>query len=109
MASPPADPAMTPARKKKGPLLPEALNPLSYVPNTLNPVHQLRVMRRFVRRQAKKPGLPPGTVVHTGAKKVEQGIIGRVNRACSALCNNLLDNIAVHVSQTIVAAGMTIG
>jgi len=66
---------MTPSRKK-GPLLPESLNPLSYVPNTLNPVHQLRVMRRFVRRQSKKPGLPPGTVVHTGAKKVEKVRIG---------------------------------
>jgi magnesium transporter len=49
------------AGKKKG-LLPDALNP----------VHQLRVMRRFVRRQSKKAGLPPGTVVHTGTKKVER-------------------------------------
>ncbi|MSR35236.1 MAG: magnesium/cobalt transporter CorA [Gemmatimonadetes bacterium] len=29
-------------------------------------------MRRFVRRQSKKAGLPPGSVVHTGTKKVEQ-------------------------------------
>jgi magnesium transporter len=42
------------------------------IPDALNPVHQLRVMRRFVRRQSKKAGLPPGTVVHTGAKKVEK-------------------------------------
>ena len=59
------------AQKKKGSLA-EALNPLSYVPDTLNPVHQLRVMRRFVRRQSKKSGLPPGTVVHTGTQKVER-------------------------------------
>ena len=58
-------------RKKKG-TLPELLNPLSYVPNTLNPVHQLRLMRRFVRRQSKKAWLPPGTVVHTGPQKVER-------------------------------------
>src|SRR5688500_16558524 len=59
-------------KKKKGIQLPDALNPLSYVPDTLNPVHQLRVMRRFVRRQSKKSGLPPGTIVHTGTQKVER-------------------------------------
>src|SRR5688572_24632932 len=52
--------------------VPQALNPLKYIPNTLNPVHQIRLMRRFVRRQSKKAGLPPGTVVHTGAQKVER-------------------------------------
>ena len=42
------------------------------VPKDLDPVHQLTVLGRFVRRQLKKPGLPPGTVVHTGPKKEER-------------------------------------
>ena len=40
--------------------------------DALNPVRQLRVMGRFVRRQMKKPGSAPGTLVHTGPRKVEQ-------------------------------------
>ena len=42
------------------------------LPNALNPVRQLRVMGRFVRRRVKKPGTPPGTLVHTGPKRVEK-------------------------------------
>jgi magnesium transporter len=57
-------------------MLPASLNPLSYLPKTLNPVHQLRVMGRFVRRQSSKTGLPPGTVVHTGPQKVERVRVG---------------------------------
>jgi magnesium transporter len=64
--------AMAPTGQKKKGMLPVALNPLRYVPNTLNPVHQLRVLRRLLRRQSKKAGLPPGTVVHTGPQKVEE-------------------------------------
>ncbi len=62
---------MTPAGRKKegGPL--DVLNPLTYVPDSLNPVRQLRAITRLVRRQRKKPGLPPGTIVHTGEQKVE--------------------------------------
>lgn len=63
---------MATAPRKKKSLVASALNPLSYVPDTLNPVRQLRAMRRLVRRQSKKPGLPPGTVVHTGPQKVER-------------------------------------
>ncbi|MGD2067079.1 MAG: magnesium/cobalt transporter CorA [Gemmatimonadota bacterium] len=46
-------------------LVPDALN-------ALNPVHRLRVMGRFVRRQSKKPGSAPGTLIHTGVRKVEE-------------------------------------
>ncbi len=41
------------------------------IPKAIDPVHQLRVAGRFVRRAVKKPGVPPGTLVHTGEKKVE--------------------------------------
>jgi len=43
-----------------------------HLPDALNPVHHLRVMGRLVRRAAKKPGAPPGTLVHTGPRKVEE-------------------------------------
>ncbi|MEX1257718.1 MAG: magnesium/cobalt transporter CorA [Gemmatimonadota bacterium] len=47
--------------------------PLAHlVLNTLSPLHQLRVMGRFVRRSLKKPGSAPGTVVHTGERRVEE-------------------------------------
>ncbi len=36
-----------------------------------NPVRKLRVMGRFVRRRAKSAGAPPGTLVHTGPKRME--------------------------------------
>jgi magnesium transporter len=42
------------------------------IPKTINPLHQMRVMGRFVRRAVKKPGAAPGTLVHTGVKKVER-------------------------------------
>jgi len=44
----------------------------SILPDALNPVHRLRVMGRFVRRETKNPGAAPGTLVHTGARKVER-------------------------------------
>ena len=59
--------------------MPEALNPLTYVPEKLNPVRQLRVMGRFFRRQLKKPGLPPGTIVHTGDQKVHKVRVGVID------------------------------
>jgi magnesium transporter len=37
-----------------------------------DPVRQLRVLGRFVRRATKRPGTAPGTLVHTGPRKVEQ-------------------------------------
>ena len=42
------------------------------IPDAINPLHQMKVMGRFVRRAVKKPGAPPGTLVHTGPKKVER-------------------------------------
>lgn len=48
------------------------LNPLTLLPSVLNPVHQMKVFRRLVRRQKKKSGLPPGTIVHVGEQKVER-------------------------------------
>lgn len=42
------------------------------IPDVINPVRQLRVVGRFVRRVVKRPGVPPGTLVHTGERKVER-------------------------------------
>lgn len=42
------------------------------IPKVINPLYQLRVMGRLVRRVVKKPGAPPGTLVHTGEQKEEQ-------------------------------------
>ncbi len=42
------------------------------IPKAINPLHQLRVMGRLVRRASKKPGTAPGTLVHTGPKKMER-------------------------------------
>ncbi len=45
---------------------------LDLVPKPLNPVRRLRVLGRFVRKQFTKPGTAPGTIVHTGVRKVEK-------------------------------------
>jgi len=37
----------------------------------LNPLRTFRVMGRLVRRVVARPGAPPGTLVHTGERKVE--------------------------------------
>ena len=42
------------------------------IPDALNPVRHLKVVGRLVRRTTKTPGAPPGTIVHTGRKKVER-------------------------------------
>ena len=42
------------------------------LPDAINPLHQARVVGRLVRKVTKKPGAAPGTLVHTGVKKVEQ-------------------------------------
>jgi len=42
------------------------------LPKAINPLHQMRVIGRFVRRAVKKPGASPGTLVHTGVRKVER-------------------------------------
>lgn len=42
------------------------------LPRAINPLHQIRVMGRWVRRATKKPGAAPGTLVHTGVQKVER-------------------------------------
>ncbi|MGD8321805.1 MAG: magnesium/cobalt transporter CorA [Gemmatimonadota bacterium] len=47
-------------------------SPHRIIPKAINPLHQIRVMGRLVRRAVKKPGTPPGTLVHTGEKKVER-------------------------------------
>ena len=56
------------ASKRKSKVVPS-------LPHALNPVHRLRVMGRFVRREMKKPGSAPGTLVHTGTRKVEHSRI----------------------------------
>lgn len=45
------------------------------IPNAINPLHQMKVMGRLVRRATKKPGTPPGTMVHTGVQKVDKVLI----------------------------------
>jgi magnesium transporter len=37
-----------------------------------DPVHRLRVLGRFVRRQLKHPGSAPGTLVHTGPRRMDE-------------------------------------
>jgi len=41
------------------------------LPDALNPLRQLRIMGRLVRRMVKKPGSPPGTLIHTGPRYLE--------------------------------------
>jgi magnesium transporter len=45
------------------------------VPKVVNPLHQMRVMGRLVRRAVKKPGTAPGTLVHSGVRKIEQTLV----------------------------------
>lgn len=47
-------------------------SPLAHLPGVLNPVNHLKVVGRLVRRTPKKPGSAPGTLVHTGPRKVER-------------------------------------
>jgi magnesium transporter len=50
----------------------ESTGPLDELVRTaLHPVRGLRVIGRFVRRASKRPGSAPGTVVHTGPRRVE--------------------------------------
>lgn len=44
----------------------------SLLPNVLNPVHQIRVMGRLVRRRAKKPGAAPGTLHPSGPPPIDK-------------------------------------
>lgn len=48
-------------------------DPLSAIlHDPLNPIRTLRVMGRLVRRVIKKPGSPPGTLIHTGEKRMDE-------------------------------------
>lgn len=61
---------------------------LDLVPRELNPVRRIRVLGRFVRKQFGKPGIPPGTVVHTGERKVERIRVSTLDfdeQACTEL------------------------
>jgi magnesium transporter len=42
------------------------------VPAALKPLNPVRVMGRVVRRTTKRPGTPPGTVVHTGVRRLDE-------------------------------------
>ncbi len=42
------------------------------LPKAINPLRQMKLVGRWVRRATKKPGAPPGTLVHTGVQKVER-------------------------------------
>ncbi len=50
---------------------PEQKRPIESLAHALNPLHGLRVVGRLVRPATKKPGSAPGTLVHTGPRKVE--------------------------------------
>ena len=55
------------------------------IPKAINPLHQMKVMGRLVRRSVKKPGTPPGTLVHTGEKKVERVRISFIDYDASGI------------------------
>lgn len=55
-------------------------DPLRHVlPDPLNPIRTFRIMGRLVRRVIKKPGAPPGTLVHTGERHLERPRIRVLN------------------------------
>jgi magnesium transporter len=45
------------------------------VPKAVDPIYRMRVMGRLVRRAVKKPGSPPGTLVHSGEQKLEHTVV----------------------------------
>lgn len=63
------------------------------IPNAINPLHQMKVMGRFVRRAVKKPGTPPGTLVHTGVQKVERVGIRHLDYDAGQLTEAEFDSI----------------
>ena len=42
------------------------------IPDAINPLYSMRVVGRWMRRTVKKPGLSPGTLIHTGVRKVDR-------------------------------------
>ena len=71
-------------KRKSGRLIPVAINPL----------HQIRVMGRLVRRAVKKPGSAPGTLVHSGEKKVERTRIRYIDYDASDLREAQVEDFA---------------
>ena len=71
-------------KRRSGPLIPAAINPL----------HQIRVMGRLVRRAVKKPGSAPGTLVHSGEKKVERTRIRYIDYDVSDLREAQVEDFA---------------
>jgi len=61
------------------------------VDGALHPLHQLRVMGRLVRRAAKRPGTAPGTVVHTGARRVEEARVTVIRYASDSIIEESRD------------------
>ncbi len=49
------------------------------VPKVINPLHQIRVMGRLVHRAVKRPGTAPGTLVHSGERKVDEVLIRSID------------------------------
>jgi len=69
------------------------------VGGALHPLHQLRVMGRLVRRAAKRPGTAPGTVIHTGPRRVEQARVTVMRYAADSFLEegrDLEDPIGAH-------------
>ena len=64
------------------------------IPDAINPVHHARVMGRLVRRRAKKPGLSPGTLVHTGVQKVDRARITYLDFDAERVGEAEVDDIA---------------
>lgn len=65
---------------------------MSRLPN-VDPLRTLRVMGRFVRRQVKTAGSAPGTLVHTGEKKMEKVRIRSIEFDASGLTEREADTV----------------
>lgn len=59
-----------------------------HLPDALNPVRQMRVMGRLVRRAVMKPGAAPGTLVPAGPQKVERTRIRFLDFNAEELADN---------------------
>lgn len=66
---------------------------LPHLPDALNPVHHLKIVGRLVRRSPKRPGSAPGTIVHTGRKKVERARISFMDYDASDLRERELESV----------------
>jgi magnesium transporter len=64
------------------------------IAGAINPLHQIRVMGRLVKRRVKKPGTAPGTLVHSGEKKVERTVIRYLDYDADEIRDVLVEDYA---------------